>query len=317
MRIISLGFIVATLLASCLKTVQFGYNLSFSFGGGAAARGKSSLLDAMYFFPGVAWDFRSLLVFSAFYLKRNDCRRLVEEVHQLFLFCYPEEKEIKKLTSKLKSSSIKLLLMTIFVSWMRCALLWADLFTDASKNITLWSEVNTQPVTMHVSNWGYVFVEFFCRYVPFPLSQQVQIVAVMLGVVLSGIIGKILQEITLATNNIQTQTNSKTLNLSLLAETLNKWSKIHVKLMLLINELNDYFGVILLTTYLLDVSCVLGSASWLIAGNENTPAIHYAASLFNALSLGGMATLFCVPFVVVQEKVTSDAIFDIYSAKMF
>ena len=125
-----------------------------------------------------------------------------------------------------------------------------------------------------------------------------------MSVILSTVLGNILQEIEAATNSNAVEKNS--VNNLLNEQKLIKWTDLHVGLMLLTQQINTHFGLIFLVTYCLDFLAVLGSAARFVisaAPNEQHAGPYYAVAFLGIFIFGVSATFLPIPMVAVHEKV--------------
>ena len=302
--VISWSILLGTAVFASLKIAEVGYGFRSYFPGVTSTdKKRSTILDVFFYLPDGAINVRCFLVLAIFHAKRHSFNELSDNIFTL-VETFFEDAEVKQaLYRKIKKTSLILMVSTtmIFLAWP--LIVWPE--TLASINGTLQSEINTPPIPLNLAHWQFLFIEIFFRHLPYILSQQVYLCAIVFSLFLSEVLTVMSREIKAETalNNEQFPSSSKKRLHGIDDWKLRRWKDAYVRLMVINRSVNEHFDFIFLLTYSLDFLAVLGSASWLLTGDEKSSVLYYVSSFTGILVFGAFATLLPLPFVIFHEKV--------------
>ena len=303
LRILSISSVVGSFMFASVKVCQVSYRLAASIANGSAREKSTSMFEVFFYLPLVALDLRSFLTLVIFYVKRDAFFQLIEEAIGLWKTCFPQLQAKTCLLPRLKKLTVFMVFATVLLVFVRPAVLWSDTLTDPKQNETIWSEINLAPIPFKVYNWHWIAGEFVCRHIPFILSQQSQICAVILCFIVMDIQKEIIRDISIEFTDEHTALWDGSWNLDILQQRVDLWTSNYVAVLNLIKRINSHFGLIFIVMYCLDFSVVLGYASWLLTANSDSTLLYCMGALTGTLTFGLFATCFAVPLIMIHERV--------------
>jgi hypothetical protein len=297
---VAVSLLCGTLFFSCFESTMLFYVFLYPTSNSSYQR-KVGLLEILERLPFCAMNFRGLIVMSVCFAKRNHWSDLFKETASLISRCFDDKLAKQRLFRQIKYLSTGLLIMTFCIHLLWKTVKWIDYLS--AENITLSSDGIAGPLPIKMLTWQYIVLDYLFRAVPFVLSQQVYVCAIMLVVTLSGALQNLTEQMNREKlvyqlgigQNINEKGWKKT------EANLKKWKNIHFDMLRLTDRLNTFFRLIFFITFRLDLLTLLCFASWIITGKREM--ISYAFSSGSVLLFGIYVTFFPLPMVIVYEKV--------------
>jgi 7tm Chemosensory receptor len=245
---------------------------------------------------------RGLSVPIVFFIKRHSWRQLTVEVSDLLnLFkCHFS-------AGKIKRTSIALIVVTfcLHVVWVFTD--WND-YLSGPGNLTLSSDLILPPFPksmMHL--WGFLISECFGNHLPFLLSQQIYLCAILVVVVMAEALQSVLREIQHQTLLHRSKTSHQLMKWKQIQRTRDKvqqWEDKHFKMFLLTQHVNHLFGCIFLIIFGLDVVSIIGFSSLLMNEHEKTYTMAlYICAIGSVIIFGLYTTILPIPLIMLHDKV--------------
>jgi hypothetical protein len=315
MNSIAILLLCGTGYFGCLKSALFIYNFLYSTSANDSDQNESGLLFALRELPFRAISTRCFFVLSVAFIKRQSLMNLISDASDLILLSLPDEKARQLFLLRIKLMSVVILGVTFAGHILWEYLEWVYFFGGWSSSALFAKEIALLPHTSYLSKmytWQYLIIYCIFNILPFVLSQQIFLCAILLAVVLSDVLQALREEIDCqraAYGSLQTTRDRKN-KYELTARKLTKWETIHHGALVLVENINHYFRSIFLVTYLLDLLTMLGFASRMSA--EVVSFTDYLFSIGSVFLFGFYMTVLPVPLVRVYEKV-KEIIFSVTS----
>jgi hypothetical protein len=294
--------LIGTTVCNCLRGAKIIYGVILPVSVGKY-QGTTALLDILEMIPFFTKDLRSLIVLTVFFVKRNSLKNLLVESYDLVDSCFPNQQSKQLLFRKIKRKSVIFFILSLGFHILWESLGWLDYFTGGH-NRNLWSEDIIAPFLKEIYAWQFLIIDSFFSTFPFFLSQQVFLCAIILVVILSEAFQILERELMHETMSYRLQEGSfvtrETRKRTLIK--LKSWERNHLFLLAFTKSVNDFFALIFLTVYGLDVLTMFSFASWTVTSGSKSPSV-YAFAMGSVLLFGSYATILPIPMVQVHEMV--------------
>ncbi|OQV20623.1 hypothetical protein BV898_05441 [Hypsibius exemplaris] len=261
------------------------------------------LLSALVDLPYGAINLRGLLVLALFFYKRHSWHELARQTQVLLHLACPVT-AINHLPRKAMTYlSGSLLFLTASGHVIFEAVEWCYTWNPGSPSATLpaFSAISTVPVLKEAYAWPFLTLYFCFSTVPFVLSQQVYVCAIVLARCLHKVLATLEQE--LLSESRRWEQYARPSSLDNLARKVATWEYLHVRTVLMVQAMNQFFGEIFLVTYLLDVLVAVCFATQLIGEETDHSLLFYFVWLGSFVLFGAYAMLLPLPFVLLNSQV--------------
>ncbi|OWA54220.1 hypothetical protein BV898_18631 [Hypsibius exemplaris] len=249
----------------------------------------SWLRTLLYYVPDLTAAARSFIVLAIILYKRNRWTNLQQHTLELVKACFPGDSDIEiRLYRKVKWISMASLVATVLSYLYWTAVSWVDNIR-ASNLTSLDAEVVFYPIPLSLTLRQYVELDAVLRTFPFILSQQAHLCGVFLVVILSETLTGFHREIAQASVDVT-------------IEKVQRWLRLHVRMLDFVEEVSEMFQLIFLTTYVSDFLNVIGSLAFLLSSELITSDWSYLHYIGTSCIFGVYATTSVVPLIRVHEK---------------
>jgi hypothetical protein len=267
-----------------------------------------AILPVMGVLPFFTIDGRAFLALILLFIKRRHWNSLMLETNNFMQVCFPSNaldgliKSIQRIAVTLCALTVLLVILWEFVNWH--AYLGSD-----SNLIKSNHTAHYLPITYHMYQNIIIWVIF--STLPFILSQQVYLCAVILAIILSKAIDRLISQI----NEERVYYEGKKGTFLVITEKdiegtevkVKNWEICRMQSLLFCGSLNKIFSLILFAIYTLDFLTLLGFTSSLMREDGvNVTRSWYL--IFGDLVFLSYGTVFLLPLVAVYEKVSHDCL---------
>ncbi|OWA51934.1 hypothetical protein BV898_16394 [Hypsibius exemplaris] len=238
---------------------------------------------------------RPLVILIIFATKRPHWKHLHRTVNMFAAVVYPD----RKIARKVGRFSLVLLLVT-FVA-------------HVGYSTISWSDANGAfPPHEHRYNFCYFEICFTLKEIvpiwiistdlPFILSQQVLVIGLAIAVTLLKGLQGVSYDIRAETTKWLKEKSNDGKQEELLCEKICKWTFVYVKGQIVLRQLNEFFGWILLVSVGFDFVTALGVSGYVMTSERPLSRLSTTLNAGIAVLFLAYATVFFVPFVMLLEK---------------
>jgi hypothetical protein len=305
--LIALCFLLGTLYSSGFSAAFFLYGLFYPSLTDLGTTKTDPILAVLQLLPFFTINVRALSVLFVLFLKRRSWKGLMDETQDFLQACFPCCRLRAVIVAKMKKAS-----MVLFVATFTLHVLWEYaewvVFLEGIPNVTMSETDNiAAPLPMKYYLFEYIILWTLFSTIPFILSQQVYVCAIILAMVLGEAVKRldlqIQEELKYYKERNGSSVGVSDKELELTEGKVKIWEFYRMQILVLLGSVNNFFSLILFAIYGMDFLTLLGFTSNLIK-NPRSDVDSYTYLIGSSVIFVLYGTIFLIPFVKVHEEVS-------------